>query len=74
MWVYAGLRHFCRLVCDRFRRKDLILGGCLFWSFVTITTGWCSKFWHFVTVRGLEGSARLSTFQLRCHWRAIIMA
>jgi MFS family permease len=43
------------VICDRFRRKDLILGGCLFWSFVTITTGWCSKFWHFVTVRALEG-------------------
>jgi len=55
MLVYAGCAIFAGLVCDRFRRKDLILGGCLFWSFVTITTGWCSKFWHFVTVRGLEG-------------------
>jgi len=55
MWVYAGCALFAGLVCDRFRRKDLILGGCLFWSFVTMTTGWCSKLWHFVTVRGLEG-------------------
>ena len=40
---------------DRLRRKDLILGGCLFWSFITVTTGWCAKLWHFVTVRALEG-------------------
>src|SRR5205823_3878326 len=37
------------------RRKDLILGGCVFWSLVTATTGWCYKLWHFVTVRALEG-------------------
>jgi MFS family permease len=55
MWVYAAGAPLAGVVCDRFRRKDLILGGCLFWSFVTITTGWCSKFWHFVTVRALEG-------------------
>ena len=55
MWVYAAGAPFAGFICDRFRRKDLILGGCLFWSFVTITTGWCSKLWHFVTVRALEG-------------------
>ncbi|MBI2950128.1 MAG: MFS transporter [Verrucomicrobia bacterium] len=55
MWVYAGGALFAGLIVDRFRRKDLILGGCLFWSFVTVTTGWCSKLWHFVTVRALEG-------------------
>jgi len=55
MWVYAAGAPFAGLICDRFRRKDLILGGCLFWSFVTITTGWCNKLWHFVTVRAIEG-------------------
>ncbi len=55
MWVYAGGAPFAGYLCDRFRRKNLILGGCLFWSFVTVTTGWCSKLWHFVTVRALEG-------------------
>jgi MFS family permease len=55
MWVYAFGAPFAGFVCDRFRRKDLILGGCIFWSFVTIATGWCSKLWHFVTVRALEG-------------------
>ena len=55
MWVYAAGAPLAGVICDRFRRKNLILGGCLFWSLVTITTGWCSKFWHFVTVRALEG-------------------
>jgi MFS family permease len=55
MWVYAFGAPAAGFICDRFRRTHLILGGCLFWSFVTVTTGWCSKFWHFVTVRALEG-------------------
>src|SRR4051812_26170070 len=45
MWVYAAGGSVGGYVCDCFRRKDLILGGCLFWSFVTITTGWSSKLW-----------------------------
>jgi MFS family permease len=55
MWVYAFAAPFAGYVGDRLRRKDLILGGCLFWSFVTITTSWCGKLWQFVTVRALEG-------------------
>jgi MFS family permease len=55
MWVYAAGAPLAGFVADRLRRKDLILGGCLFWSFVTMTTAWCSRFWHFVGVRALEG-------------------
>jgi MFS family permease len=55
MWVYAAGAPLAGFVCDRFQRRHLILGGCLFWSFVTIMTGWCSKLWHFVTVRAMEG-------------------
>lgn len=55
MWVYAAGAPFAGYVCDRFRRKTLILGGCFFWSLVTVMTGWCSKLWHFVAVRALEG-------------------
>ncbi len=55
MWVYAAGAPLAGFICDRIRRKHLILGGCLFWSFITITTGWCSKLWQFVTVRALEG-------------------
>ena len=55
MWVYAAGAPLAGLICDRFRRKDLILGGCLFWSCVTVMTGSCARLWHFVTVRALEG-------------------
>lgn len=55
MWIYAAGAPLAGYVGDRVRRKDLILGGCLFWSLVTVTTGWCSKLWHFITVRALEG-------------------
>ena len=55
MWVYAGAAPLAGWAGDRFQRRHLILGGCLFWSFVTLTTAWCGKLWQFVTVRALEG-------------------
>ncbi len=55
MWVYALGGPFAGYVGDRVRRKDLILGGCLFWSGVTMLTGWCGRLWQFVAVRALEG-------------------
>ena len=55
MWVYAAGAPLAGWIGDRVRRKDLILGGCIFWSLITALTGSCQKFWHFVTVRGLEG-------------------
>src|SRR5260221_177229 len=55
MWVYALGAPVAGYIADRVRRKDLILGGCLFWSAITLLTGWCRQLWHFVTVRALEG-------------------
>ncbi len=55
MWVYAGAAPLAGWAGDRMQRRHLILGGCLFWSFVTVTTAWCTKLWHFITVRALEG-------------------
>src|SRR5207248_7507852 len=55
MWVYAAGAPFAGFIADHLPRKHLILGGCLFWSFVTVTTGWCSRLWQFITVRALEG-------------------
>jgi MFS family permease len=55
MWVYAFGAPLAGFIGDRVQRKSLILGGCLFWSFVTVTTGWCGKLWQFITVRALEG-------------------
>ncbi len=54
-YVYGACAILAGYVGDRFARRHLILGGCLFWSFVTITTAWCGKAWQFVTVRALEG-------------------
>ncbi|MBL9129216.1 MAG: MFS transporter [Verrucomicrobiales bacterium] len=54
-YVYGSCALFAGFVADRTARRHLILGGCIFWSFVTVMTGWCSKLWHFVSVRALEG-------------------
>jgi MFS family permease len=62
MWVYAFGSPFAGFIADRFSRKHLILGGCLFWSAVTVMTGWCGKLWHFVTVRALEGVGEMFYF------------
>ncbi len=62
MFVYAGGAPFAGYLCDRFRRKNVILGGCLFWSFVTLTTAWCAKLWQFVAVRALEGAGETFYF------------
>jgi MFS family permease len=55
MWVYALAAPLAGFAGDRWRRKHLILGGCLFWSLVTMLTGRCGKLWQFVSVRALEG-------------------
>ena len=55
MWVYAGASCIAGPIGDRIRRRDLILGGCLFWSAVTWMTGWCTTVGQFVAVRALEG-------------------
>src|SRR4051812_48821627 len=55
MWVYALGAPFAGFIGDRYRRKDLILGGCLFWSAVTMLTGRGGRLWHFVAVRAMEG-------------------
>ncbi len=55
MWVYAFGSPIAGYVGDRLKRKNLILGGCFFWSLVTMATGWCTQLWQFMTVRALTG-------------------
>ena len=54
-WIYAGAAPVAGFIGDRLRRKSLILGGFLFWSIVTMATGWCQRFWQFFAVRATEG-------------------
>ena len=62
MWIYAFGSPIAGYVGDRVARKPLILGGCLGWSLVTATTGFCAKLWQFVTVRALEGAGETFYF------------
>src|SRR5579859_4764628 len=55
MYVYAFGSPVAGYLGDRLRRKDLILGGCLFWSAITALTGWCNQLWQFISVRALTG-------------------
>lgn len=54
-WTYAAAAPLAGFIGDRFPRKNLILGGCFFWSAATILTGSCSRMWQFVSVRALTG-------------------
>jgi MFS family permease len=53
--MYAAALPFAGIVADRANRKALILGGLLFWSAVTLATGWATEYWHLVLFRALEG-------------------
>lgn len=55
MWVYAFGAPLAGLAADRVARKNLILGGCVLWSFFTMATAWCSRLPGFIAVRALTG-------------------
>src|SRR5438477_1038526 len=55
MWVYAAAGPIAGMIGDRARRKTLIIGGLIFWSFITVATALSTKYWHLVTFRALEG-------------------
>ena len=62
MWIYAGGSFVAGFLTDRCSRKTLIFGGCFFWSLITMVTGSCSKLWHFIAVRTLEGLGEVFYF------------
>lgn len=53
--VYGVVAPLGGQVGDQWRRKTVILGGLYVWSLITGFTALCSRFWHFVLVRGAEG-------------------
>jgi MFS family permease len=55
MWVYALSAPLAGLVCDRFSRKALILGGLIFWSLITLATALSTSYWQLLVFRALEG-------------------
>jgi MFS family permease len=55
MWVYAAAAPLAGLIGDRFRRKTLILGGLIFWSFITVATAFSKNYTQLVICRALEG-------------------
>jgi len=55
MWVYAGAGWMAGLVGDRLRRKTVVLAGFIFWSLVTLTFSFATKYWHVVALRAIEG-------------------
>lgn len=55
MWVYAAALPLAGWIGDRVSRKNLILGGLIFWSLVTLATALSAKYWQLVVFRSLEG-------------------
>ena len=55
IWVYAAFALVAGFAADRWARKILVIGGCIFWSVMTWGTAWCSQFWQFIIVRASDG-------------------
>jgi MFS family permease len=55
MWVYAVTLVLGAWVGDWVNRKALILGGLVFWSLVTLATGFAENYWQLVVCRAVEG-------------------
>jgi len=55
MWMYALVGPMAGWLCDRFRRKSLVLGGLVFWSLITAATALCHSFAQLVVCRALGG-------------------
>lgn len=55
MWVYAAAAPLAGMVGDRFARKNVIIGGLIFWSAITVATALSTRYSHLVICRALEG-------------------
>jgi MFS family permease len=55
MWVYAASAPLAGIVGDRFARKNVIIGGLIFWSVITVATALSTRYSQLVVCRALEG-------------------
>ena len=55
MWVYAAAAPLAGMIGDRFARKNVIIGGLIFWSAITVVTALSTRYSELVLCRGLEG-------------------
>ena len=55
MWVYAAAAPLAGVIGDRFARKNVIIGGLVFWSAITVVTALSTRYSQLVICRGLEG-------------------
>lgn len=55
MWMYALFGPMAGWLCDRLPRKTLVLGGLIFWSVVTASTGFAHSYTQLVVCRALGG-------------------
>lgn len=55
MWMYALFGPAAGWLCDRLPRKTLVLGGLIFWSVVTASTGFAHSYTQLVVCRALGG-------------------
>ena len=55
MWMYALVGPLAGTVCDRLRRRTVILCALFFWSFTVVATGLANHYWQLVAGVALGG-------------------
>ena len=66
MWVYAAAAPLAGIVGDRFARKNVIIGGLIFWSRSRSRPRSRRSTRTWWSAARSKGSARRSTFRRRC--------
>src|SRR5581483_3812553 len=62
LWVYACSAPIVGFLGDRFSRKTIIIGGLVFWSFITFATPFAGTIGMFIFFRALTGLGEASYY------------
>lgn len=62
MWMYALVGPLAGSLCDRLRRRTVILSALLFWSLSIAATAWAHQYWQLVAGVALGGFAEAFYF------------